>query len=367
MGVQSFSSNINNISLGYKSQKAKNQISSLDLTKNVGTGFKPIVDSPQTGEDLGSALFDGTIGNLVGAFQLYAHYTAGFCSVLEEIVDGLVVLSTASVVLYSKLYNFLSGTDSIDTDAIEQAVTDFTAFDWSGAISDTVDNMDFVEEYSTVDEKYLNYSEKTGEIVGNVAVYTASSLVPGGTIIVGGIQGAGKGAEKAAQNGATYGEMTTAATLYGATSAGTKWLMGGLDGGLIETNIESFGLGAADSYIKSGIDYATYAHHATDDNGNLKYANFEDYFYQSGGAQDVVVGGLSSTFSNTVTYQIGLEGAGGKAVGNATSGTAKETTKRVFDYVTPNPLDGGGISGGYKGNSVINDVPDIAIGINKAF
>ena len=295
--------------------------------------------------------------NKIGAttLQVGAHVLTGFASVFEDIVDGAAAVLGGATIYGAKAVNWIFGEEAVATDSIEQMendLMDFTSTDWSKElIADNVDNMEFVQQYSTASDEVLKWSEFGGEVLGNAVLYTVS----GGTgVALAGLNGVGKGFNKAVKNGATFEQATGNAILYGGISAASKFGVNQISAAakagakvtmhtetqfasqvadVVSSNAGSLlkggAVGFSGSIAKNMSDYATYASSAVDDNGNLKYANYAQYFDESDALVDAVGSGVSSAISVGYSAFGASYGSSGKFSSNMTKYASKNLTGEV--------------------------------------
>ena len=370
MGVQSFNSSVNSSSFSFNSTTTAPKIDSFNLTNIQPQTFTPTINTPKV-ETVGftsmlqqeDSQFESFAKTAAADFiQVSAHVVTGFTSVFEQIADGAITVAGEIVILRAKTFNFVSGlvlgkdAPKIDTDTMEQNLMDVVATDWSKTlIADKVDNWSFVQENANVSDAVLTGAEVVGSVAGNAVLYT---VAPGSAVGIGlsVANGVGKGFSKAANSGATFEQATASAAVYGAISGVAKFgvdkvgaaaaatmkagshtatsFVGKVTDTVATTGKElgtSFAIGASGSLAKNVSNYAIYEKNATDDNGNLKYGSYGQYFNKSGAAIDAVASGASSAIS------VGFK-AYNTSYAEKPQGTSEELLKQAKKYGMKEPV-----------------------------
>lgn len=220
---------------------------------------------------------------------LGASLYTGIIDVGETIVDGTVQACGGLISCGVGLINEEAG------DAMKQGIQDFVSYDASGAIYDK-----FVEVSGIDEDIAYGWAHTAGTFTGQVVGYAAITVVTGGagTVALSALAAAGSSAETAYANGATFDEALVASLASGTIGAlagggmdklGTVAKSANTLKGVIGYTGAGMAVGAVEPASNSLVEYATY--------GNDIYDSFGEYYKESGGILNTVMGIASGGLS----------------------------------------------------------------------
>ena len=272
--------NTNDFDLGESISKASNQLQEIKSTQEEEKPWWDVVfDYAAT-----------AVGSVV----------SGVADVVENIGDGLIMCGGE---LASGVAS-LCGNEELASE-IKKGTQDIVQYDWSEAAYDVA-----MDALDVDDEIAHGVVHQVGNAVGSMAGYAALSLVPGGaavTAATGFLAAKGSSAEHAFQSGATFEEASVTSTVAGAAGALSGAALNKVQGAakgassikdVAKLTAKGMAVSAAEPVVNSVTEYATYGKDMVDENGNLLYDNFGDYYVESGGLLNTAiasgVGGIST-------------------------------------------------------------------------
>ena len=218
---------------------------------------------------------------------------SGVVDVVENIGDGLIMCGGE---LASGVVS-LCGNEDLASE-IKKGTQDIVQYDWSEAAYDAA-----MDALDVDDEIAHGVVHQVGNAVGSMAGYAALSLVPGGaavTAATGFLAAKGSSAEHAFQSGATFEEASVISTVAGAAGALSGAALNKVQGAakgassikdVAKLTAKGMAVSAAEPVVNSVTEYATYGKDMVDENGNLLYDNFGEYYVESGGVLNTVIAG----------------------------------------------------------------------------
>ena len=265
--------NTNDFDLGESISKASNQLQEIKSTQEEEKPWWDVVfDYAAT-----------AVGSVV----------SGVVDVVENIGDGLIMCGGE---LASGVAS-LCGNEDLASE-IKKGTQDIVQYDWSEAAYDAA-----MDALDVDDEIAHGVVHQVGNALGSMAGYAALSLVPGGaavTAATGFLAAKGSSAEHAFQSGATFEEASVISTVAGAAGALSGAALNKVQGAakgassikdVAKLTAKGMAVSAAEPVVNSVTEYATYGKDMVDENGNLLYDNFGEYYVESGGVLNTVIAG----------------------------------------------------------------------------
>jgi len=251
----------------------------------------PYVDDPYAMTTITSMFWSGVdvFENIGDAFLMYG----GAVAASQTYID-------ANMNAWGPSYEETLKKAEEDAERIKDVTARAVSYDVTGAGYDkTVDAMGIDDEiaYGTAH----TVGSVAGQVLGNLALGAVGGN--GAQAIIGGAQAYGSTSEAALNSGASFDEANLAGMGAGVAGAAAGY---GIDvladtaktvdsvGDAILYTGAAVGLGAGEAVVAKGVEYQTYAKDMVDENGNKLYDSYGEYYEETGGKTQSIVGGVTA-------------------------------------------------------------------------